>query len=137
MDDDTADGQALTFAMSDAGLLVVGNPHAVAAYTQGLRRCAAELGEPLSVSDVADIAAASAAVTSVAASTGSYVEFSQRSLELLSHHQLIPGQTSGFFQGGGARRPWTVRWGRLASLRRKRPLGDEDDKPLGAREGLS
>jgi hypothetical protein len=99
VDDDTAEGQALTLAMGDAGLLVVGDPQAVSTYTQRLRRRATELGEPLSVSDVADIAAASAAVTSVAASAGSYVELSQRGIELLSQHQLIPGQTSGFYQG--------------------------------------
>jgi hypothetical protein len=99
MSDDTEHGQALTIAMADAGLLVIGDPQVVSTYTQGLRQRSAEWGEPLTVSDVADVAAASAAVSSVAASAGSYVQLSHRSMELLAQHQLIPGQTNGFFQG--------------------------------------
>jgi hypothetical protein len=35
----------------------------------------------------------------MAASSGSYVQLSRRSIELLRQHEMIPGQTAGFFQG--------------------------------------
>jgi hypothetical protein len=71
-------------------------------------------GQPVTVSEVADVGAAAAAVTSFAASSGSYVQLSQRSMELLRQHQMIPGQTAKFFQGAvrGAQ-------GRLPTLGRK------------------
>jgi hypothetical protein len=89
----------LTFTVHETGVLVTGQPSAVSAYTEQLRRQASQWGQPVTVSDVADVGAAAAAVTSVVASSGSYVQMSQRSMELLRQHQMIPGQTAEFFQG--------------------------------------
>jgi hypothetical protein len=55
--------------------------------------------QPVTVLEVTDVGAAAAALSSVAASSASYVQLSQRSMELLSQHQMIPGQTAEFFQG--------------------------------------
>ena len=98
--DQAGDGSApLTFTVHETGMLVTGEPSGVSAYTDQLRRYASQLGQPVTVSDVADVGAAAAAVASVVASAGSYIQLSQRSMELLRQHQMIPGQTAEFFQG--------------------------------------
>jgi hypothetical protein len=89
----------LTFNVGETGVLVTGEQSAVSAYTAQLRNLASKWGQPVTVSEVADIGAAAATVTSFAASSGSYVQLSQRSMELLRQHQMIPGQTAEFFQG--------------------------------------
>jgi hypothetical protein len=97
--EETGDGMArLTFTVGETGVLVTGEPSAVSAYTAQLRNLASMWGQPVTVSEVADIGAAAATVTSLAASSGSYVQLSQRSMELLKQHQMIPGQTAEFFQ---------------------------------------
>jgi hypothetical protein len=94
------DGMArLTFTVGETGVLVTGEQSAVSAYTAQLGNLARMWGQPVTVSEVADVGAAAAAVTSFAASSGSYVQLSQRSMELLRQHQMIPGQTAKFFQG--------------------------------------
>jgi len=45
------------------------------------------------------VGAAAAAVTAMTAASGRYVELSERSMQLLSQHQMIPGKAAGFFQG--------------------------------------
>jgi hypothetical protein len=96
----TGDGKALlTFTVRETGVLVTGDPSAVTAYTARLESQADCWGQPVTVSEVADVGAAASALMSVAASAGSYVQLSQRSMELLRQHQMIPGQTAGFFQG--------------------------------------
>jgi hypothetical protein len=98
--EETGDGRAgLTFTVGESGVLVTGEQSAVSAYTAQLRNLASKWGQPVTVSEVADVGAAAAAVTSFAASSGSYIQLSQRSMELLRQHQMIPGQTAGFFQG--------------------------------------
>jgi len=94
------DGMArLTFTVGETGVLVTGEQSAVSAYTAQLGNLARMWGQPVTVSEVADVGAAAAVVTSFAASSGSYVQLSQRSMELLRQHQMIPGQTAKFFQG--------------------------------------
>jgi hypothetical protein len=96
----TGDGKALlTFTVGETGVLVTGAPDAVTAYTAQLHSQADRWGQAVSVSQLSDIGAAAAALTSVGASSGSYVQLSQRSMELLREYQMIPGQTAGFFQG--------------------------------------
>jgi len=94
------DGKALlTFTVCEAGVLVTGDTGAVSAYTAQLQSQPDRWGQPVTVSELSDIGAAATALTSVAASSGSYVQLSQRSMELLREYQMIPGQTTGFFQG--------------------------------------
>jgi hypothetical protein len=89
----------LTFNVGETGVLVTGERGDVSAYTAQLRREAGKWGQPVSVSNVSDIGAAATALTSIAVSSGSYVQLSQRSMKLLAEHKMIPGQTADFFQG--------------------------------------
>ena len=114
------DGMArLTFTVGETGVLVTGEQSAVSAYTAQLGNLARMWGRPVTVSEVADVGAAAAAVTSFAASSGSYVQLSQRSMELLRQHQMIPGQTAKFFQGLSVGHRAGCRRGRLPTLGRK------------------
>jgi hypothetical protein len=98
------DGMArLTFTVGETGVLVTGEQSAVSAYTAQLGNLARMWGQPVTVSEVADVGAAAAAVTSFAASSRSYVQLFQRSMELLRQHQMIPGQTAKFSRVCG---PW-------------------------------
>ena len=96
---------SLIFTVAKTGVLVTGEDSAVSTYTAHLHSQAARWGQPVTVSEVADVGAAAIALTSLAVSSGSFVQLSPRSLQLLSDHKLIPGQTDGFFQGAvrGAR----------------------------------
>src|SRR5215213_8020860 len=59
------DGMArLTFTVGETGVLVTGEQSAVSAYTAQLRNLARMWGQPVTVSEVADVGAAAAAVTS-------------------------------------------------------------------------
>jgi len=89
----------LTFNVGETGMLVTGEQGAVAAYTAQLRSEADRWGQPVTMSEVSDVGAAATALASVAASAGSYVQLSQRSMKLLAEHKMIPGQTVDFFQG--------------------------------------
>ena len=80
-------------------MLVIGDTGAVSAYIARLLSKADRWGQPVTVSELADAGAAASALMSVAASAGSHVQLSQRSMELLREYQMIPGQTAGFFQG--------------------------------------
>lgn len=60
----------LTFTVGETGVLVTGEQSAVSAYTAQLRNLARMWGQPVTVSEVADVWAAAAAVTSFAASSG-------------------------------------------------------------------
>ena len=88
----------LTFAVGETGVLVTGEQNAVSAYTAQLHRQVNGWGQPVTVSELADIGAAATALASFAVSSGAYVQLSQRSMELLRQHQMIPGQTAEFFQ---------------------------------------
>jgi hypothetical protein len=89
----------LTFNVGETGVLVTGEQGAIAAYTAQLRHEADRWGQPVTVSEVSDVGAAGTALASVAASAGSYVQLSERSMALLKQHKMIPGQTAEFFQG--------------------------------------
>jgi hypothetical protein len=99
--EETGDGTApLTFTVGETGVLVTGEQSAVSAYTAQLRRHANQWGHFVTVSELADVGAAATALSSFAASSRAYVQLSPRSMELLREHQMIPGQTAEFFQGG-------------------------------------
>ena len=74
--------------------LTLGSYAAVAASTSQVN----QWGQPVTVSELADIGVAATAVSSFAASSGAYVQVSRRSMELLRQHQMIPGQAAEFFQ---------------------------------------
>ena len=98
--EESGDGMApLTFRTGETGVLVTGDQGAVSAYTVQLRRQVTQWGQPVTVSDLADIGAAVTAVSNFVASSGAYVQLSRRSMELLREHQMIPGKTAEFFQG--------------------------------------
>jgi hypothetical protein len=109
----------LTFTVGETGVLVTGEQSAVSAYTAQLGNLARMWGQPMTVSEVADVGAAAAAVTSFAGSSGSYVQLSQRSMELLRQHQMIPArpQSSSRVRSVGHRAG--CRRGRLPTLGRK------------------
>lgn len=89
----------LTFSVSETGVLVAGERHDVALYMDRLRETVGGWGQAVSVTDVADLAATAAAAGSVVASAGSFVQLSQRSMDLLAQNKMIPGRTAEFFQG--------------------------------------
>lgn len=95
----TRSDEMVTFTVTDTGVLVTGDSHDVASYVQHVRNMVNSWGQPITVSEVADIAATATAAGSLVRAGGSYVQLSQRSMDLLAQHHAIPGQTAGFFQG--------------------------------------
>jgi len=89
---------ALTLAVTDSGVLVTGESSDVSAYVERLRRHDSFPVKP-TVSNVTDAAAGASALAALSASSGQYVQLSQRSIELLRAHGAIPGQTPGTFYG--------------------------------------
>lgn len=88
----------LTLAVTDSGVLVTGEPSDVTAYVERLRRHDSFPVKP-TVSNVADAVAGASALAALSASSGQYVQLSQRSIDLLRAHGAIPGQTPGTFYG--------------------------------------
>ena len=93
-----SDNLPLSLAVTEAGVVVHGNPVEVTQYVERVRRHVATV-ERAEVVHLADSAAAVTAIGAVLSAAGDYVQLSRRSLQLLAENGAIPGQTSGYFYG--------------------------------------
>ncbi|MBB3086665.1 hypothetical protein [Geodermatophilus sabuli] len=89
----------LAMVSDDDQLVVLGEPSAVDAFTARLRQTCSAVGVDPSMhrQQLSDAASVAASLSAVGATAGEALRFSPESLDLLRHHDLIPGDP-GFFR---------------------------------------